>query len=311
MQAARDAGCRTAARRLALPGCVAALLVLCAPAHAQSPAAGAAEAAANLTARAQAFENGEGVPKDPIHAAQLYCAAARGGDPDAMFGLGWMYMNGRGVARDDALAASLFARAAAYGHDYARRMLRFVGSDEGAVPACLLPPPPEPVQAPPSEPANPFAALPPSKSKIADIVRRAAPAFGIDPQLALAIVAVESDFEPAARSIKDARGVMQLISGTAARFNVANRMDIAGNVRGGLAYLQWLLAYYEGRVRLAVAAYNAGEAAVDRYGGVPPYPETRDYVRRVLALFPGETQPYDPKVAQPSPALARADIGAE
>jgi soluble lytic murein transglycosylase-like protein len=104
---------------------------------------------------------------------------------------------------------------------------------------------------------------------------------------------------------------MQLVSGTAVRFNVANRMDIAANVRGGLAYLQWLLAYYEGRVRLAVAAYNAGEGAVDRYGGVPPYQETRDYVRRVLALFPNESQPYDPSVAEPSPAFARADIGGE
>jgi soluble lytic murein transglycosylase-like protein len=104
---------------------------------------------------------------------------------------------------------------------------------------------------------------------------------------------------------------MQLMRGTATRFSVANRMDIAANVRGGLAYLQWLLAYYEGRVRLAVAAYNAGEGAVDRYGGVPPYPETRDYVRRVLALFPSESQPYDPAVVAPSPALARADIGTE
>lgn len=306
--AARNARCRLGTRRLA----VLAGAMLISFAHGQaSEASPSAEPPAKLTAEARAFENGEGVPKDPIRAAQLYCEAARGGDPEAMFGLGWMYANGRGVDRDDALAASLFARAASYGHDYARRMLKFVGSDEGVVPACLLPPRPQPAPATTSEAADPFAALPPSKSRIADVVRLAAPGFGIDPQLALAIAAVESDFEPAARSIKDARGVMQLVSGTAVRFNVANRMDIAANVRGGLAYLQWLLAYYEGRVRLAVAAYNAGEGAVDRYGGVPPYQETRDYVRRVLALFPNESQPYDPSVAEPSPAFARADIGGE
>jgi soluble lytic murein transglycosylase-like protein len=96
---------------------------------------------------------------------------------------------------------------------------------------------------------------------------------------------------------------MQLIPQTAARFNVRNPFNATDNVRGGLAYLRWLLAYYQGQVALAAAAYNAGEAAVDRYRGVPPFPETRDYVKRVQRLFPRELHPYDAGVVAPSPIL--------
>ena len=133
---------------------------------------------------------------------------------------------------------------------------------------------------------------------------KAAPDYGIQPRLALAIVSVESNFRPEAQSPKDARGLMQLISATAARFNVRNRLDAKDNVRGGLAYLRWLLAYYQGDVALVVAAYNAGEAAVDRYRGVPPYAETREYVRRVSRLFDNQRHSFDPAVAAPSPIVA-------
>ncbi len=138
------------------------------------------------------------------------------------------------------------------------------------------------------------------------MVIKAAPRFTVSAQLALAVIAAESNFDPEAQSHKDARGLMQLIPATALRFKVRNRFDVADNINGGLAYLRWLLAYYEGEVALVVAAYNAGEAAVDKYNGIPPYAETRDYVRRVLRYYPSERHPYDASIAGPSPILIQS-----
>ena len=273
-------------------------------------AAGAAQAqpapnevTATLLARAIAFEHGEGVARDPQKALELYCVAARDGNAEAQYSLGWMYANGRGVPHDEAIAASFFALAARSGHVYAERMLARVGEMRGELPDCMKAP-----EAPPALPLleepDPFLALSPQQRKIADAVIRVAPRFGIEPRLALAVVAVESNFVPTARSVKDARGLMQLIPDTAERFNVRNPYDVDDNVRGGLSYLRWLLAYYQGQVALAAAAYNSGEATVDRYRGIPPYPETREYVKRVLALFRKDSHPYDSRVVAPSPMLS-------
>jgi soluble lytic murein transglycosylase-like protein len=104
----------------------------------------------------------------------------------------------------------------------------------------------------------------------------------VDVKLALAVASVESNFDVSARSPKNAQGVMQLIPETAARFNVKNTYNAEQNIRGGLAYLRWLLTYFDGDMVRVVAAYNAGEKAVDKYQGIPPYHETQAYVRLVL-----------------------------
>jgi TPR repeat protein len=274
-------------------------------AHAQ--AQDAPRALAPKVSEAIAYEHGEGVPKDPRKAADLYCEAARAGDADALFNLGWMYANGRGIGRDYDIAASLFERAAAAGHAQAARVLGLFRDGQHRLPDCLADPPatldPIPFDIVRAE-VDPFADLPPAKQKIADLVAKVAPSYGIDPRLALAVISVESNFDVLARSDKDARGLMQLIPQTAVRFRVRNAFDARDNVRGGLAYLRWLLAYYRGEVALAAAAYNAGEGAVDRYRGVPPYDETREYVKRVMTLFRRERHPYDPSVADPSPVVA-------
>ena len=255
------------------------------------------ETAPHLVERALAYEHGEGVPTDQLKAAALYCEAARRGDAEAQYSLGWMYANGRGVARDDVVAASLLALAAETGHDAALRALQFVGDGRGRLPDCMLPD--EPVVSAQEEAFDPFADLPPDKQKIAELVTALAPGYTVAPRLALSVIAVESNFNPKAHSHKNARGLMQLIPATATRFRVRNSFDIGDNLRGGLAYLRWLLSYYRGEVALAAAAYNAGEAVVDRYHGIPPYPETRNYVQRVLILYGSDRHPYDPALAAP------------
>lgn len=267
-----------------------------------------------LVSEAIAYEHGEDVPKDEFRAAMLYCEAAREGDAEAQFSLGWMYANGRGLPRDDATAAALFAVAAAAGHAGAQQAQKYVGDDRAALPDCMRPsePPPDdtspPLEAIPADP-DPFADMPAWKQRIADQVAKLAPRYAIETRLALAVIAVESNFEPRARSAQGALGLMQLVPDTASRFNVKDSFDITDNLRGGLAYLRWLLAYYKGQVALAAAAYNAGEGAVDRSQGIPPYAETRDYVRRVLHLYRSERHPYDARVVGPSPFLAARDNG--
>ncbi|SFP06235.1 lytic transglycosylase domain-containing protein [Tranquillimonas alkanivorans] len=107
----------------------------------------------------------------------------------------------------------------------------------------------------------------------------------VSPALALAVIAVESGGRPAAVSPAGAQGLMQLVPATAARFGVSDSFIASDNIRGGVAYLDWLLKEFRGDAVLALAGYNAGENAVLNHGGVPPFAETQDYVPKVLAAW--------------------------
>lgn len=252
-----------------------------------------------LRNEARSYEHGEGVAKDPVRAASLYCDGARYGDAEAQFSLGWMYANGRGVTRSDEMAAYFFKLAAEQGHGQARKMLRFVGETAAPMPECMRPIAAE------IELDDVYLATSLAQEKVFGLVRKLAPEYGISPRLVMAVIRAESNFQPTAVSPKNAQGLMQLIPETAVRFNVKKPFDPEQNIRGGLSYLRWLLAYFEGNVALVVAAYNAGEGAVNRFRGVPPYAETRGYVKRIMGIFKKDDHPYDPGVTTPSPELAR------
>ena len=257
-----------------------------------------------LRREAIGYENGEGVDRDPAKAAELYCKAARLGDAESQFNLGWMYANGRGVERSDATAAFFFHAAAEQGLEQAVRMLANVGGPPNYVPDCMIDRAPPAMAPPPRTAAAAPEVLPPdAPAHIVEIVKRHAPAYKLSPALVLAFIKVESNYDAIALSPKNAKGLMQLIPDTAARFGVSRPYDPEQNIRGGMAYLRWLMAYFEGNVPLVAAAYNAGEGAVNRYRGVPPYAETRAYVLRILAGYPRMSHPFDAGLTTPSPQL--------
>ncbi len=148
---------------------------------------------------------------------------------------------------------------------------------------------PEPVpQAPPpaaASPVEPAKAGPGLKeTAYAQLIAAAAEAHGVDPILVQALIQVESNYQPRARSNKGAMGLMQLMPATAREYRVRNAYDPAANIAAGVKKLKGLLDTFKDNTALALAAYNAGEGAVAKFNGIPPYRETQNYVRKILSI---------------------------
>ncbi len=240
----------------------------------RNSAAAVSAAAANLSAKAnlelgKRYEHGEGVSRDFTRARELYCEAARLGVADAYFELGWMYLNGRGVTRDDSVSVFWLREAADHGIPQAVNILRLLSATAGTPKSSCAPTLDRQLHA---------------SREMRALVAAKAHAAGIDSRLVMAVISAESGFDPAAVSAKNARGLMQLTADTAKRFGVQNPFNIEENLRGGISFLGYLIERFNGDVELALAAYNAGEGAIDEWGGIPPYAETINYVKRVKSI---------------------------
>jgi soluble lytic murein transglycosylase-like protein len=150
--------------------------------------------------------------------------------------------------------------------------------------------------APTASPTKAGNAAPPS-SEISQLVEQTANRLQVDPQLVHAIIQVESEYDPKAVSPKGAMGLMQLIPETAQRFGVEDPFNPKQNIEGGVSYLRYLLDLFGGDLPRSLAAYNAGEGAVQRYGGIPSYAETRNYVQKVTNLYQSGSLQYGANAA--------------
>lgn len=237
-----------------------------------------------LLEQAWAAETGRGLRRNPALAADLYRQAGLLGSAEGYYRLALIYLPGGKGTWLAAQASCYLAAASHLGHRRAADLLERAaeglpvasgecGDGEGY-----------PGLASPFDLEGYLGGLPVPKRRAAELIRRLAPVYSVDVHLALAVAAVESNFNSAAVSPKLAMGVMQLIPATAERFGVRKPFDPEQNIRGGLAYLRWLGNYYQGDIVKVIAAYNAGEKAVDSYMGIPPYAETMAYVARVLSV---------------------------
>ncbi|GMQ86875.1 MAG: hypothetical protein BMS9Abin08_0073 [Gammaproteobacteria bacterium] len=271
---------------------------------------------------ASQYEHARGYRRDYGRARQLYCAAARLGYQPAQLRLAWMYANGLGAPQDKDLAGAWLRVASANGDLQARKFLAFLGDPLVArKPRCTYES---------RFDAYAIAAIPgekdssvryratafdfsgpgyadgrgnPTFKQIVSWVRSLAPDYGLDADLVLAIIKAESNFNPRARSPKSAHGLMQLMPSTAARFGVRDITNPVQNLHGGMAYLRWLLDFFRGDLQLALAGYNAGEKAVEKYLGIPPYRETQAYVRKVIRTYGRRHHPRVEPVVEPSQVL--------
>ena len=227
-----------------------------------------------------AAETGVGIRRNAPLAIRLYCDAALTGSAEGFFRIGRILARGPAHLRNPALANAYLAQAVQLGHhgaiDYFDEAVPFAPL-EGDCSKLEVAPITEPFDL-----DGYLAGLSPMRRRVAELIRRHAARSGVDVRIALAVAMAESNLDALAVSPKNAQGVMQLIPGTQERFGVADAFDPESNIRGGLAYLRWLKARFDGDWTLVVAAYNAGEGNVDRYQGIPPFRETQAYVRRVL-----------------------------
>lgn len=227
-----------------------------------------------------AVESGSGLQRNPRLAIRLYCEAGIMGSAEGYYRIGRVLAKGPVFLRNPPLANAYFALAARLGHHAA-----FEQFDRSVVSAPLQDDCGTLDLGADTESFDLdgyLSALSPAKRKVAALIRRHAARYGIDVRIALAIALAESNLDAQAVSPRNAQGVMQLIPGTQERFGVTKPFDPESNIKGGLAYLRWLKARYAGDWERVAAAYNAGEGAVDRHDGIPPYRETQGYVRRVL-----------------------------
>ena len=253
-----------------------------------------------LFLRALHLENGAVGAPNPRQALALYCEAGARGEPRAYFKIAWIYLRGKAVRRDVTIASAWLHKAANAGVAEATAALAILRRPAAAprLPSCAelardarrtalpLVTPADLAAVPAGVPDVPARALgvPPD---IRALVREIAPLYGLNARFVIAVIATESGFNRLAVSPKNAMGLMQLMPQTAARLGVKHPFDPAENIRAGVSYLKSLLQRFGGRIDLALAAYNAGEAAVEAYGGIPPYLETHRYVERVENLFAG------------------------
>jgi TPR repeat protein len=245
---------------------------------------------------ARRLEGGIGMQADQSKAFDLYCKAAAKGHPVAAFQLANFYLSGKGVPRDEAMAAAWIRRAIELGHVEARDMMPRISSVKRMpAPGCFV----TTARGPEHMPAP---------AKIEKMVRGMAPEFGLDPNFVMAIMQIESGYRTDAVSPRNAMGLMQLIPETAERFGVKDAFDAKENMRGGMRYLRWLLAYFRGDVSLVAAAYNAGEGAVERFRGIPPFKETEVYVKRLHAVYARKRHPFEPRIAKASDVFTRAEV---
>ena len=245
-------------------------------------AQGYVEAPRVLAALEQGYaaEHGVGIRGNPRLAIELYCAAATMGSSEGFFRVGRMLAKGAPRLRNLPLANAYLALAARLGHREASLL------HDPSVPNGRI----DDICTDIDQQAGEtnfdldgyIAGLAAPKRKLAALIRKRAPHYDVDTRMALAIALAESNLDANAVSPKNAQGVMQLIPETQERFGVQKPFDPEQNIKGGLAYLRWLQNRFDGDLVLVAAAYNAGEGTVDRYGDVPPFPETQQYVQRVL-----------------------------